>query len=216
MAEVNKSQEPNLKYLGLVHALVLQATAYLAQLYAYAKESSGPLKPGVDNVEGTVKTVVGPVYQKIEGKPLEILQYVDSKVDETLAYVDGVMPQYVKETSYKALDVAKQAPDAARAVVADVQSQGLYETASSYYERYEPVAEQFTYAAWQKILTVPYMPQVVHTAAPAAKFGAQQYNNIASVLKGRNVPLSAYIPLVPIERIEEASRNTPAPAVSAQ
>lgn len=69
-----------MKYLGLVHALVLQATAYLAQLYAYAKESSGPLKPGVDNVEGTVKTVVGPVYQKIEGKPLEILQYVDSKV----------------------------------------------------------------------------------------------------------------------------------------
>jgi hypothetical protein len=75
-----QSQEPNLKYLGLVHALVLQATAYLAQLYAYAKDSSGPLKPGVDNVEGTVKTVVGPVYQKIEGKPLEILQYVDSKV----------------------------------------------------------------------------------------------------------------------------------------
>ena len=48
--------------------------------YSYAKDSSGPLKPGVDNVEGTVKTVVGPVYQKIEGKPLEFLQYVDSKV----------------------------------------------------------------------------------------------------------------------------------------
>lgn len=59
---------------------MLQAAAYLATLYAYAKDSSGPLKPSVDNVEGTVKTVVGPVYQKVEGKPLQLLQYVDSKV----------------------------------------------------------------------------------------------------------------------------------------
>ena len=73
-------QNGDLKYLGLVHELVLQAAAYLATLYAYAKDSSGPLKPSVDNVEGTVKTVVGPVYQKVEGKPYQLLQYVDNKV----------------------------------------------------------------------------------------------------------------------------------------
>jgi hypothetical protein len=73
-------QTSDLKYLGLVHVLVLQAAAYLATLYNYAKDSSGPLKPSVDNVEGTVKTVVGPVYQKVEGKPYQLLQYVDSKV----------------------------------------------------------------------------------------------------------------------------------------
>ncbi len=73
-------QEPNLKYLGLVHVLALKALALLVTLYAFAKDSSGPLKPSVDNVEGTVKTVVGPVYQKIEGKPLELLQFLDTKV----------------------------------------------------------------------------------------------------------------------------------------
>jgi len=82
-------QEPtrNLKYLGLVHALVFQANAYLLALYIFVKDSSGPLRPGLDNVEGAVKTVVGPVYHKIEGvyhkiegKPLELLQFVDSKV----------------------------------------------------------------------------------------------------------------------------------------
>ncbi len=75
-------QEPkkNLKYLGLVHALVFQANAYLLALYIFAKDSSGPLRPGLDNVEGVVKTVVGPLYHKIEGKPLELLQFVDSKV----------------------------------------------------------------------------------------------------------------------------------------
>ncbi len=69
-----------MKYLGAVHAVVVQATAYLLALYTVAKDSSGPLRPGVENVEGTVKTVVGPVYHKIEGKPLELLQFVDSKV----------------------------------------------------------------------------------------------------------------------------------------
>jgi len=210
MAETAKSTD--LKYLGLVHALVLQATAYLATLYAYAKDSSGPLKPSVDNVEGTVKTVVGPVYQKVEGKPYQILVYVDSKVDETLAYVDSILPKYVKEKSYQALDVAKQAPDAARGLVADVQSRGVYSTASSYNERYEPVAEQLTYEAWQKILTVPYVPQAVHVAAPAAKFGALQYNSLARGLKRQNLPLVNYIPLVPIERIEEALKPVPASA----
>jgi hypothetical protein len=225
MRQTRAAQTSDLKYLGLVHVLVLQAAAYLATLYNYAKDSSGPLKPSVDNVEGTVKTVVGPVYQKVEGKPYQLLQYVDSKVDDTLTYVDGVLPKYVKDKSYQALDVAKQAPDAARSVVADVQSRGVYSTASSYYERYEPVAEQLTFDAWQKILTVPYVPQAVNVAAPAAKFGALQYNNIATGLKSKNLPLVGYLPLVPIEKIEKAhaaaipasADTTPsAPAVSAE
>jgi hypothetical protein len=210
MADTAKSAD--LKYLGLVHALVLQAAAYLATLYAYAKDSSGPLKPSVDNVEGTVKTVVGPVYQKVEGKPLQLLQYVDSKVDETISYVDGVVPKYVKDKSYQALDVAKQAPDAARGLVSDVQSRGVYSTASSLYERYEPVAEQLTFEAWQKLLTLPLVPQAVNVAAPAAKFGVVQYNKLAEILKSKNLPLTAYIPVVPIEKLEEAMKPAVAPA----
>ena len=147
------------------------------------------------------------------------------QVDETLNYVDGVVPNYVKEKSYQALDVAKQAPDAAKSIVADVQSRGVYSTASSYYERYEPMAEQLTFEAWQTILSVPYVPQAVNIAAPAAKFGALQYNNIAKGLKSKNLPLVGFLPLVPIERIEEATKAaTPAsadtapvaPAVSAE
>jgi hypothetical protein len=204
------TQEPNLKYLSLVHVLALEALGCLGALYSLAKDSSGPLKPSVDNVEGTVKTVVGPVYQKIEGKPLELLQFLDSKVDETLALLNEMLPPLLKEKSSQAYDVAKQAPDAARAVVADVQNQGLYETAASYYQRYEPAAEQLTYSAWQKLLTVPLVPQAVHLAAPAAKLGAQSYNNLATVLKDKQLPLADFIPLVPIERIKEATRTVPA------
>lgn len=49
-------------------------------LYEYAKDRSGPLKPGVDTVEETVKTVVGPVYNKFHDVPVELLKYVDRKV----------------------------------------------------------------------------------------------------------------------------------------
>ena len=47
------------------------------------------------------------------------------QVDEIMQYVDSMLPKFVKDKSYQAFDVAKQAPDAARAVVADVQSQGV-------------------------------------------------------------------------------------------
>jgi hypothetical protein len=100
-------------------------------------------------------------------------------------------------------------------VVAEVQNQGLYETAATYYQKYEPAAEQLTYIAWQKILTVPLVPQAVHLAAPAAKFGAQSYNNLAITLKDKQLPFAEFIPLVPIERIEEATKTVPA-AVTAQ
>jgi hypothetical protein len=38
------------------------------------------LKPGVESVEGAVKTVVGPVYEKYHDVPVEVLKYMDQKV----------------------------------------------------------------------------------------------------------------------------------------
>ena len=60
---------------------VLRSTVCLSSLlYEYAKENAGPLKPGVDTVEQTVEAVVGPVYFKFDGKPLELLHFLDRKV----------------------------------------------------------------------------------------------------------------------------------------
>ena len=69
-----------MKYLGVVEIVADKATNYLGGVYTFAKERSGPLKPGVHSVESTVRTVIGPVYQIIEGKPHRILLYVDQKV----------------------------------------------------------------------------------------------------------------------------------------
>ena len=38
------------------------------------------VRPGVDHVEGTVKDVVGPVYNRFHIVPLDILKLIDRKV----------------------------------------------------------------------------------------------------------------------------------------
>lgn len=75
-----QSEETGLKYLGVVEIAVDKVKKYLAGIYSFTKESSGPLKPSVHRVESSVRTVIGPFYKYIEGKPYGILLYVDQKV----------------------------------------------------------------------------------------------------------------------------------------
>lgn len=92
-----KEEEERLKYLEFVHVAALHALVTFTNLYLYAKDKSGPLKPGVETVEGTVKSVVGPVYDKFHDVPIELLKFVDRKVSPvslrkwywSYDYVDG-------------------------------------------------------------------------------------------------------------------------------
>lgn len=68
--------------MAAIHAVV-----YFSNLYGYAKDKSGPLKPGVETVEGTVKNVVGPVYDKFHDVPIELLKFVDRKVCKLLSII---------------------------------------------------------------------------------------------------------------------------------
>ena len=72
--------EKKLKYLEFVEVAAIYAVLCFSSLYEYAKESAGPLKPGVQTVEGTVKTVIGPVYEKFQDLPFQLLKFVDRKV----------------------------------------------------------------------------------------------------------------------------------------
>lgn len=72
--------EKKLKYLEFVEVAAIYAVLCFSSLYEYAKENAGPLKPGVQTVEGTVKTVIGPVYEKFQDLPFQLLKLVDRKV----------------------------------------------------------------------------------------------------------------------------------------
>ncbi|GKD61320.1 REF/SRPP-like protein, partial [Tanacetum coccineum] len=75
-----ESEQERLKYLEFVQVALLHALLYASKVYCYAKENSGPLKPGVETIEGTLKTVVGPAYDKFHDVPVEVLKFVDRKL----------------------------------------------------------------------------------------------------------------------------------------
>ena len=199
MAEENhnsnqEKQQQELKYLEFVHFATIYALMRCAILYSYAKEKSGPLKPGVDTVEEAVKTVVGPVYDKFHHVPVELLKYVDRKVDESVSEIDRHVPSNVKNASTQA-----------RSVVTEVRRTGVVESASglakTVYSKYEPKAEECAVSAWRKLNQLPLFPKVANAVLPKAAYCSEKYNEavVSSAEKGYKV--SAYLPLVPTQKI---------------
>ncbi|GJM94621.1 hypothetical protein PR202_ga11283 [Eleusine coracana subsp. coracana] len=199
------AEEERLRYLEFVQQAAAQALVLVAAAYAYAKQGAGPLRPGVDHVEGTVKSVVGPVYDRFHGVPLDLLKFLDRKVSESVEELDRRVPPVVKE-----------APTLARSAAAEVRQAGLVGTASGLaksaiaraepkarelYTRYEPVAERRAAEAWVALNRLPLVPAVTKAVLPTAAQLSAKYNS--AVLDGakRGNTVATYLPLVPTEKI---------------
>ncbi|CDP18044.1 unnamed protein product [Coffea canephora] len=203
--QMEGSEEQRLKYLEFVQAAVLHLVLCAASVYAYAKDNSGPLKPGVQRVEGTVRTVVGPVYNKFHDVPFALLKLVDRKVDESVSKMENYVPPLLKK-----------APAAARTVASEVKSAGVMETASGLaknayvkyepaarelYTKYEPVAEHYAVSAWRSLNKLPLFPQVAQAVAPAAGYCSEKYNQTVQQTAEKGYRAASYLPLVPTEKI---------------
>lgn len=214
--EMEGSEEQRLKYLEFFQVAVLHAVLCAAKVYAYAKDNSGPLKPGVQKVEGTVKTVVGPVYDKFHDVPVELLKFVDRKVDESVSKMENCVPPLLKQAKTQAFSAAQKAPAAARAVASEVKSAGVVETASGLarnayvkyepaakelYTKYEPVAEHYAVSAWRSLNKLPLFPQVAQAVVPAAGYCSEMYNQTVQHTAEKGYRVASYLPLVPTEKI---------------
>ncbi|GMN38031.1 hypothetical protein TIFTF001_007308 [Ficus carica] len=215
----NHGEEKILKHLEFVQVAAIYIVVCFSTVYEYAKENSGPLKPGVQTVEDTVKTVIGPVYEKFHDVPFQFLKFVDCKVDEVLSDLDGHVPLLVRQGS-------SQAVAAARAVAAEVQSSGVvgatrvvyarYEPAAKeLIEKYEPEAEQYAVAAWRGLNRLPLFQQVAQIAVPTAAYWAERYNEGVACAVERGYAVGSYLPLIPVERIakvfDEGESGPPVP-----
>ncbi|KAK5786470.1 REF/SRPP-like protein At3g05500 [Gossypium arboreum] len=211
-----EEEEQRLKYLEFVQVAAVHAALCFTNLYLYAKERSGPLKPSVETVEGTVKCVVGPVYDKYHDVPVEFLKFVDSKVGESVTKLDRRVPPVIKQVSTEAISAAQKAPEVARGVASEVHRAGVVNTASGLaksvytkyeptakqlYAKYEPKAEQCAVSAWRKLNKLPLFPQVASVVVPTAAYCSDKYNEtvVSSAEKGYKV--ASYLPLVPTEKI---------------
>ncbi|XP_052182520.1 stress-related protein [Diospyros lotus] len=232
MAESSEANQPTetvednrkmVKHLDFVQVAAIYIVVCISSLYEYARENSGPLKPGVQTVEATVKTVISPVYEKFHDVPFELLKFVDRKVDESINELDRHTPSLLKQA-------LNQAVSAARAVASEVQRVGLVEAASNLtkkvyteyeptakelYTKFEPVAEQKAVSAWRSLNKIPLFPQLAGIMVPTAVYWTEKYNQSVVYTADRGYPVAGYLPLVPIERIakifEEAEHG---PSVS--
>lgn len=209
-------EEERLKYLEFVQVVTLHALMCCSRLYGYAKDNSGPLKPSVETVEGTVKTVVGPVYDKFHDVPIGLLKFVDHKVDVSVNELDRRVPPLVKKVSTQALSAAQKAPSTARAVASEVQRGTVMDTASGLarevytkyepvakglYTTYEPVAEQYAVSAWRSLNRLPLFPQVAQAVIPTAAYCTEMYNETVRCTAEKGYKVASYLPLVPTEKI---------------
>ncbi|GMI79338.1 small rubber particle protein3, LD-associated protein 3 [Hibiscus trionum] len=214
MAKVEEQQR--LKYLEFVQVAAVDAALSFAKLYLYAKERSGPLKPGLETVEGTVKSVVRPVYDKYHDVPVELLKFVDTKLDESVTKLDRRVPPVIKQVSTEAISAAQKAPEVARGVASEVHRTGVVNTASGYarsvytkyeptakelYSKYEPKAEQCAVSAWHKLNKLPLFPQVASVVVPTAAYCSDKYNQTVVGGAEKGYKVAAYLPLVPTEKI---------------
>ncbi|XP_052192047.1 stress-related protein [Diospyros lotus] len=214
--EIEEEEKERLKYLEFVQMATLHALMCFSRLYGYAKENAGPLKPGVETVEGTVKTVVGPVYDKFHDVPIELLKFVDRKVDVSVNELERRVSPLVKKVSIQALSAAQKAPATARAVASEVQRTNVVDTASGLaknvyikyepaarglYTKYEPVAEQYAASAWRSLNRLPLFPRVAQAVVPTAAYCSEKYNETVRCSAGKGYKVASYLPLVPTERI---------------
>lgn len=181
-----RNEEPQLQYLEFVQFATIQALMRCAVLYSYAKERAGPLKPGVDTVEEAVKTVVAPVYDRFHQVPTELLKYADRKVAE----LDRHVPSNVKKVSTQA-----------RSVVSEVRRDGVSNYAKTVYSKYEPTAEQCAASAWRRLNQLPLFPHVANAVLPKAAYCTEKYNEAVVTSAEKGYRVSAYLPLVPTEKI---------------
>ncbi|PWA64396.1 Rubber elongation factor [Artemisia annua] len=196
-----ESEQERLKYLEFVQVAVLHALLYASKVYCYAKENSGPLKPGVETIEGTLKTVVGPAYDKFHDVPVEVLKFVDRKVDESVTKFDSRVPPFVKQVSTKASEVKNAGVKETASGLAKTAYTKLEPTAKGLYTKYEPVAEQYAVSAWHSLNQLPYFPQVANVVVPKAAYFSEKYNQTVQETAEKGYKVSSYLPLVPTERI---------------
>nr|AGS13513.1 rubber elongation factor protein [Hevea brasiliensis] len=118
MAEDEDNQQggEGLKYLGFVQDAARYAVTTFSNVYLYAKDKSGPLQPGVDIIEGPVKNVAEPLYNRFSYIPNGALKFVDSTVDASVTIIDRSLPPIVKEASNQVVSVDPAAPEAARSL----------------------------------------------------------------------------------------------------
>eukprot|EP00250_Pteridium_aquilinum_P007095 c16889_g1_i1 orf=395-1039(-) len=191
-----------LKYLGFVEAVHGVLIVAVVRVYEVAKEWSGSWRSGINELELKVRNAIAPFFYLIEGKEHQILLFFDHKLDVVVCAVQKYAPHVLKDCCGKVVDVAKKVPDFAVEFASEVHRVGVIDTTRGYFNKFEPLAEEWMHLAWKQYLKLPFSLTLVHVASPPAFFVGEKLNQLLSHLKAHKLPLVEYVPLLPLKRIE--------------
>ncbi|KAL0364326.1 UNVERIFIED_CONTAM: Meiosis-specific protein ASY1 [Sesamum angustifolium] len=201
-----------LKHLGFVRILTINALVLVSNLYDNAKQNSGSLKSAVDTVENAVTTVVGPVYERLKGVPADLLVFLDKKVDEATHKFDECAPPTAKKVVFKAHLLAKKAAEAVEDLVEEAKVAGPLAALT----RAGTISKHFAVTqlalVWYKVNEYPALHGVSEMAIPTAAHWSEKYNNLVNSMAAKGCSLFSYVPLVPIEELAKSYKQVEAAA----
>ncbi len=205
-----ESKKLELKHLGFVRIAAIQALVCVCNLYNYAKSNSGPLRSAVGTVESAVTTVVGPVYERFKGVPDDILVYVDTKVNEASHKFDKHAPPMAKHVVSHAHILIEKALQKAQKFVSEAQAGGP--RAALHYAAGEYTRFVLTNSAivWHKLNHYAIFHTVAGITVPMAAHLSEKYNHVVLGMNKKGYPVVGYLPLVPIDEIAKAFKETKA------
>lgn len=207
-------EEKKLKYLDFVEVTGECAVVFIMGMYEFSKNNAGLLKPVFQAVEEAVVGIIGPICDKYHHVPLQILQFLDRKVDEIIHEIDwqnAPLPTLVKQVLEKAIEVVRElAIEVHQTGLIDAAAHATKDAYSKYKPmakdlvcKYEPVVEDYALWAWWWFNRIPLVSHFARKMVSNATFWAEKYNQVLDLTAHRGYPLVDYMPVIPVERISE-------------
>ncbi|KAF8378005.1 hypothetical protein HHK36_029338 [Tetracentron sinense] len=191
----NTSSE--LKYLGFMRIAAINSLEYLTKFYDRAKQNSGSLKSGVESVEGTVTTIIGPVREKYKNVPKNFLAYLDKKVDGASNKFDKHAPALAKKVVSKSLSVLQKTSQVTKTLVTEARTNGPSAAANQAGTQFKQFLLIQAVKGWSRLNQIPSVQKVI----PMLTQLSEKYNTVVAGMVKKGYPIVSNIPLVPIEKI---------------
>ncbi|KAI4340641.1 hypothetical protein MLD38_025454 [Melastoma candidum] len=197
----------HLKRLEFVRLAAIRAVVAVASLYNFAIRSSGPLKSTATTVEGSLTTLLRPVHDRVKGWPLHLLVFLDDKVDQAAHKFDVHAPPIAKKFAYQTWELIGKTSEKAHVLAQEAQTGGLHAAIRYAFAESKQVVLNQSVNAWEKLNEVPSLHMVADVATLSAAHWTKKYNDAVSCIRERGYPLSAHLPLVPVDEIAKAFKS---------
>ncbi|KAL1565288.1 REF/SRPP-like protein [Salvia divinorum] len=196
-----------LKRLGFLRSLVINAVVLVSNIYDHAKQNSGSLRPTVDRAEGAVSAVVTPIYHRFRDVPTHLLVFLDNKVDEASHKFDEHAPPTAKNVALKVNVIMKKAAATVEELVEEAKVGGPLAAVSRSSSMSKTFAVNQLAVVWYKINQHSTLQRVVEVAVPTATLWSEKYNNLVQGMRGNGYSLFCYAPLIPVEEMAKAYKR---------